>query len=109
MAILVVIAVNEDGYCEVLGAACDFPTEHWPRICTNNVNERLNREIRRCARVVGCFPNGNSALMLSTPTCGWLTEGQQEVLKYEAPRAYLGERIRCRLTSFPKTIDTTPQ
>ena len=38
--------------------------EHWTRIRTNNVIERLNREIRRRTRVVGCFPDGNSALML---------------------------------------------
>ena len=30
----------------------------------NNVIERLNREIRRRTRVVGTFPDGNSALML---------------------------------------------
>ena len=41
-----------------------FPSEHWTRIRTNNVIERLNREIRRRARVVGTFPGGNSALML---------------------------------------------
>ena len=35
-----------------------------PRIRTNNVIERLNREIRRSTRVVGTFPDGNSALML---------------------------------------------
>ena len=29
-----------------------------------NVIERLNREIRRRTRVVGSFPDGNSALML---------------------------------------------
>ena len=29
-----------------------------------NVIERLNREIRRRTRVVGTFPDGNSALML---------------------------------------------
>ena len=119
-AVLVAIAVNEDGYREVLGAAegmkedkaswvsffqwlrgrgldgvklvvgdkclgmleavgevfpveagveetltyCGFPSEHWTRIRTNNVMERLNREIRRRTRVVGCFPDGNSALML---------------------------------------------
>ena len=33
-------------------------------IRTNNVIERLNREIRRRTRVVGTFPDGNSALML---------------------------------------------
>ena len=43
---------------------CDFPSEHWTKIRTNNVIERLNREIRRRTRVVGAFPDGNSALML---------------------------------------------
>ena len=40
------------------------PSEHWVKIRTNNVIERLNREIRRRTRVVGAFPDGNSALML---------------------------------------------
>ena len=44
------------------GHYCDFPSEHWTRIRTNNVIERLNREIRRRTRVVGSFPDGNSAL-----------------------------------------------
>ena len=34
------------------------------RLRTNNVIERLNREIRRRTRVVGSFPDGHSALML---------------------------------------------
>lgn len=42
----------------------EFPFERWTRIRTNNVIERLNREIRRQTRVVGSFPYGNSALML---------------------------------------------
>ena len=45
-------------------ACCDFPSEHWARIHINNAIERLNREIRRRTRVVGTFPDGNSALML---------------------------------------------
>ena len=53
----------EDGIEETL-IYCDFPREHWTRIRTNNVIERLNREIRRRTRVVGTFPDGNSALML---------------------------------------------
>ena len=32
---------------------CDFPSEHWTRIRTNNVIERLNRKIRRRTRVAG--------------------------------------------------------
>ena len=53
----------EEGIEETL-TYCDFPSEHWTRIRTNNVIERLNREIRRRTRVVGTFPDGNSALML---------------------------------------------
>lgn len=53
----------EDGIEETL-TYMDFPFEHWTRIRTNNVIERLNREIRRRTRVVGTFPDGNSALML---------------------------------------------
>lgn len=53
----------EDGIEETLTYA-DFPSEHWTRIRTNNVIERLNREIRRRTKVVGAFPDGNSALML---------------------------------------------
>lgn len=41
-----------------------FPEQHWRRIRTNNPMERIMREIRRRTRVVGCFPDGNSALML---------------------------------------------
>ena len=41
-----------------------FPREHWRRIRTNNPMERIMREIRRRTRVVGAFPDGQSALML---------------------------------------------
>jgi transposase-like protein len=53
----------EDSIDETL-SYMNFPYEHWLRIRTNNVIERLNREIRRRTRVVGTFPDGNSALML---------------------------------------------
>jgi transposase-like protein len=41
-----------------------FPREHWMKIRTNNMLERIMREIRRRTRVVGNFPDGRSALML---------------------------------------------
>lgn len=53
----------EDGIEETL-TYMDFPYAHWLKIRTNNVIERINREIRRRTRVVGTFPDGNSALML---------------------------------------------
>jgi putative transposase len=41
-----------------------YPSNHWRQIKTNNPLERIIREIRRRTRVVGAFPDGNSALML---------------------------------------------
>ena len=41
-----------------------YPREHWRSLHTNNPLERVMREIRRRTRVVGAFPDGNSALML---------------------------------------------
>ena len=41
-----------------------FPYEHWSKIRTTNMVERINREIKRRTRVVGAFPDGKSALML---------------------------------------------
>lgn len=35
-----------------------FPFEHWTRIRTNNMIERLNREIRRRTKMLGCFRIG---------------------------------------------------
>lgn len=42
-----------------------FPREHQRQIRTNNMLERIMREIRRRTRVVGSFPDGRSALMLA--------------------------------------------
>ena len=57
------ITLNRDFVCYI------SITQHklifyWTRIHTNNVIERLNREIRRRTRVVVTFPDENSALML---------------------------------------------
>ena len=41
-----------------------FPREQGTRIRTNNMLERIMREIRRRTRVVGNFPDGQSAVML---------------------------------------------
>jgi putative transposase len=55
--------VVERGVEETLSYT-QFPREHWLRIRTNNPLERILREVRRRTRVVGNFPDGNSALML---------------------------------------------
>ena len=43
----------------------DFPREHHRHIYTNNPQENIMKQIRRRTRVVGAFPDGNSALMLA--------------------------------------------
>ena len=54
-----------DGGIEETLAYYGFPEEHWRRIRTNNPLERILREIRRRTRVVGAFPDGESALNLA--------------------------------------------
>ncbi|MEM6484712.1 MAG: IS256 family transposase [Pseudomonadota bacterium] len=41
-----------------------YPPQHWIKLATNNPMERIMREIRRRTKVVGAFPDGESAVML---------------------------------------------
>ena len=98
----------EDGIEETL-TYCDFPSEHWTRIRTNNVIERLNREIRRRTRVVGCFPDGNSALML---VCARLRHvagtqwGNKKYMNMKHLEAALGGCLYCWLILFCQSLQT---
>lgn len=47
-------------------AYLSFPKAHWPKIRTNNVQERANREIKRRTRVVQSFPSRESLVRLVT-------------------------------------------
>ena len=102
-----------DGYTETL-AYTEFPPKHWRRIRTNSGIERINREIRRRTRVVGTFPDGNSALMLVTARLKYIVEHEWGKRKYldmskleemdelrERRRARRG-RVQRRLNQFAK-------
>ena len=60
----------------------EFPDGHRRRIRTNNMIERLNREIRWRTRVVGSFPDGNSALMLVCARIRYVTANEWSNRRY---------------------------
>jgi len=67
-----------------------FPKQHWPQISSTNPLERLNKEIKRRADVVGIFPNDESiirlvgALMLEQ-TDEWAVQRRYMTLETLAP------------------------
>lgn len=60
-----------------------FPADHWRRIRTSNVLERVNKEIRRRTRVATIFPNENSCLRLVSAVLMEISE------EWETGRSYL--------------------
>jgi transposase-like protein len=59
-----------------------FPDKHYRQIRTNNPLERIMREIRRRSRVVGCFPDGRSALMLAAARLRYIAGSKWGTRRY---------------------------
>ena len=84
----------ENGISEALSYTA-FPREHWLKIRSNNGIERINREIRRRTNSVGCFPDGNSALMLVCARLRYVSASDWGVKTYlNMERLYELERER---------------
>src|SRR5262245_2101339 len=74
-------ALVETGVAETL-AYYAFPEAHWRRIRTNNPLERILREIRRRSRVVGAFPDGQSALNLAAARLRYIAGSEWSTKRY---------------------------
>jgi len=71
-----------ENYIEETLTYMSFPEQHWSRIRTNNTLERLNREIKRRTKVVGTFPDGQSALMLVCARLRHVTSSEWGIKRY---------------------------
>lgn len=71
----------EQGISETL-AYYAYPQTHWLKIRTNNPLERIMREIRRRTRVVGAFPDGESAVMLVAARLRHIASSKWGIRKY---------------------------
>src|SRR3954447_7198055 len=75
----------------------DYPKDHWAQIASTNPLERLNKEIKRRADVVGIFPNDAAIVRL----VGALTLEQSD--EWAVSRRYFS------LEGLAKLTDTRPR
>lgn len=105
-------SIVESGAEETL-SYYSFPSEHWRSLRTNNPLERIIREIRRRTRVVGCFPDGKSALMLVAARLRYITSTKWGTHKYlnmerlEEIKEETGDGRRAP-SPFPRPLSSTP-
>jgi len=79
----------------------DFPTQHRSKIHSTNPLERLNKEVKRRADVVGIFPNEAAIVRLIGAV---LLEANDE---WQLQHRYMQTEVMAELT--PPLLDAVPQ
>ena len=77
-----------------------FPKDHWRKIWSTNLLERVNEEIKRRTRVVGIFPNDASITRL----VGAVLLEQHEHWQLEGRRMFSAESM----AAIPQLEDLPP-
>jgi putative transposase len=83
-------------------AYMSFPVEQWKRIYSNNVLERLHKEVRRRTNVVGVFPDEASVIRL----VGAILQEQDE--EREVAKRYFSLESMNRLYAPPPLVMAEP-
>lgn len=83
-------------------AYMDFPRDHWTRIYSTNLLERLIREIRRRTNVVGVFPDDPSVVRLLGSQVIEVAED------WELERRYFSQESMQRLTHPEQVLVAEP-
>jgi putative transposase len=90
------LAIMMDGSREEVLAYMAFPKEHWAQIWSTNPLERVNKEIKRRADVIGIFPNTAAVIRL----VGALTLEQND--EWSVSRRYMTLETIGALSDSPR-------
>ncbi len=89
-------------------ACMDFPREHWPQIASTNPLERVNREIKRRADVVGIFPNDEAIVRLVGALSGRICIEARPCDPHQAASSGDGEAVGPAITHIRSLLGRRP-